>query len=524
MYNILIADDEPIVLESLKFILKKEFPGSFSFFEAVSGIDAVRLCHDNKIDLGIIDINMPGMNGLEVIREIKQQNSSLVVIILSAFDRFQYAQEAVTLGVYKYLTKPVDRNKISQTIRGALTVLESENNRITDNLALHEKLNAMTPIMESDFIYSLIFPVEEHKDVSEYLSFFSLKCTSYLFCTIEIPHITRNNRYEQYVQLHNELSEYAECVVGPLMMNRVIVFFPFGYAASEERYHFFVNNMYRQLSLKISAGVRIGVSRISDNFRRSVKIYNQSITALNAMPETESGLSFYSDRNTKEQNNRKDLARIYTTLAARLQVGDLQSVTNLFNSLCAGLSDYYDGTLDCIKNDLFELLVLMRHKANERDHEFGGIGAFYDTFGTLQQMNNFDELKKYVLTCLTSCTQVFKNLQSEKFPPQIEKVRDYVTAHLSENVTLDAAAALIHVHPAYLSKQFREVTGENFIDFETSVRIDKAKELLYKTLLSVKEITYSVGYNDQNYFSKLFKKHTGQTPTEYRQSASTMRR
>ena len=87
---------------------------------------------------------------------------------------------------------------------------------------------------------------------------------------------------------------------------------------------------------------------------------------------------------------------------------------------------------------------------------------------------------------------------------------------MSEDITLEKVAEHVDVHVVYLSRLFKETTGETFKDFITSLRMDKAKKLLATSSKSIKEVTYETGYNDQNYFSRLFKTYTGQTPTEYR--------
>ena len=110
MYNILLTDDEQIVIDTLSFIIQKEFDDKVCIFSAYSGSEAVQIFNQTKIDIAFVDINMPGLTGLEAIREMKAASPNSVMIVLSAFDRFQYAQEAIDLGVFKYLTKPVNRN------------------------------------------------------------------------------------------------------------------------------------------------------------------------------------------------------------------------------------------------------------------------------------------------------------------------------------------------------------------------------------------------------------------------------
>ena len=138
MYQILLTDDEQIVTDSLAYIIEKKFPGQTNIFKAGSGSEAIQICRSNKIDIIFMDINMPGLNGLEAISEIKQFNPSAIVIILSAFDKFQYAQEAMALGAFRYLTKPVNRNLVSQTVRYAMGIIDSVQGKLSSEIEIKE--------------------------------------------------------------------------------------------------------------------------------------------------------------------------------------------------------------------------------------------------------------------------------------------------------------------------------------------------------------------------------------------------
>ena len=107
-------------------ILNKNFEGQITIFSASSGTKALEIARSTAIDIIFMDIHMPGMNGLETISLIKRIKPNIVIIILSAYDQFQYAQEALNLGAFKYLTKPVNRNLIAQTAREAMNQVDSE--------------------------------------------------------------------------------------------------------------------------------------------------------------------------------------------------------------------------------------------------------------------------------------------------------------------------------------------------------------------------------------------------------------
>ena len=117
MFNILVTDDEQIVIDSLSFIISKNFAEEAKVYTALSGTEAIETVMKEDIDILFMDINMPGLSGLETVSVITKLKPNIVFVILSAFDQFQYAQKAIDLGAYKYITKPVNRNVVILPLR-----------------------------------------------------------------------------------------------------------------------------------------------------------------------------------------------------------------------------------------------------------------------------------------------------------------------------------------------------------------------------------------------------------------------
>lgn len=156
MYKILLADDEGIVIDSLKFIIEKNFGQNCTVEYAFSGRSVIELAERFKPDIAIMDIHMPGINGIDAMKEIRKTNKSVIFIVMTAFDKFIYAKEAINLGVMEYLTKPVNQNIITQVLQKAMDTIEADRRKRSNDLMIREKLEIVTPIIESDFIYSVL--------------------------------------------------------------------------------------------------------------------------------------------------------------------------------------------------------------------------------------------------------------------------------------------------------------------------------------------------------------------------------
>ena len=123
MYKLLIADDEQIVLDSIKFIIEKNFLYMVEVGTARSGREAIEKAEIFKPDIIFMDIMMPGINGFEAIKEIRSRLNDVLIIILTAYERFDYAREVIKLGITEYLLKPVSREKIVETVRKSIRII-----------------------------------------------------------------------------------------------------------------------------------------------------------------------------------------------------------------------------------------------------------------------------------------------------------------------------------------------------------------------------------------------------------------
>ena len=142
---------------------------------------------------------------------------------------------------------------------------------------------------------------------------------------------------------------------------------------------------------------------------------------------------------------------------------------------------------------------------------------FDNAFSVLSQENDIAMLKDFVQKLLSECIQAIQGAKSQNENPTIKKVCDYIDQNLDKDISLEEMADYSSVSPFYLSKLFKDEKGVTFINFITDKRLDKGRELLSKSDLSIKEITAQIGYNDQNYFSRIFKNKFGLSPKEYRQ-------
>ena len=514
MFNILVTDDEQIVIDSLSFIINKNFAEEAKVFTALSGTEAIEIVMKENIDIMFMDINMPGLSGLETVSVITKLKPNIVFVILSAFDRFQYAQEAINLGAYKYITKPVNRNVVIETIRGAMQLVQEKQGKLSADRELHKKLDMVSPMIENDFIYACIYNNDKSVDLSSYLDYFNLSENPWVFCCFEFPNINSDNQYSTYLKIHELLNTEHRCLVSSFMMNRIAVFFPFfsenpDFAEIQVQ----IKKIYTNLSYNISAGIRAGVSSVFSDKNQLQASYSQALSALNK--STANGGMNLSEK-PDEISGDVSTGEFKKQIIKKLTAGDSSGVKSFLELYTTELISQQLAS-DKIKNKFFELIVTANNSTRELNKSFTST-TFDNAFAILSSENDIKLLKEFVQKFLMECAQAVTSIKKAEENPIIKKVCTYVDENLSQDISLETAADFAGVSSFYLSKLFKEEKGETFINFISDKRLEKSRLLLESTELSIKEITSEVGYNDQNYFSRIFKAKYGLSPKEYRKA------
>lgn len=519
MYKILITDDEQIVIDSLSFIINKNFDGQVELFTATSGPEAIDICTQNEIDIVFMDIRMPGMTGLEAIKCILNLKPQTVIIILSAFDSFEYAQEALNLGAFKYITKPITKNIVIQIIRNAMNAVDSRKAFDSDDIELQKKLEKVSPVLESDFFYNCIFSRANSEDIYTYLDYFNITEHNFLIACFELQNLNPHEADDFYQKTKSLIHENAKCLVSSMMANRIIVFFYFDNPEDQnvsvnECAHKKVQDLFSILQTNLKCGLHAGASDCFQDVREIADKYIISLNALNSASQNEPIV--FSDETKSVDEKSDESEQMIFKIYNRLRIGDSNGVAYLVNSYLDSLHSQKK-SLDFIKSQVFEILVNAQNILREISSK-NKESCSQEFYSVISSISDETMLGSYAVETLEKITAEIQEIRSHRGNPIISKVIKYLDENISEDLSLELAAKVAGVNPFYLSKLFREETGDTFVNYISEKRLDKAKELLANSDLSVKEITAEIGYNDQNYLSKLFKARFGISPTDFRKT------
>ena len=168
MFKLLVVDDEKIVIDAVTFIIEKEFKEVIESTSAKSGREAIEKCQSFNPDIVLMDIRMPGINGMEAINEIKKTKLNTVFIIVSAYEQFEYAKEAIRLGVNEYILKPIIKKNLVNTLDNIIKVLIIDKEKKRVELENIENYQNLIPFIEHGFIYSILLGESYGSEVVTY--------------------------------------------------------------------------------------------------------------------------------------------------------------------------------------------------------------------------------------------------------------------------------------------------------------------------------------------------------------------
>ena len=528
MYKIMLADDEGIVIDSLKFIIEKEFGDECQIEYAKTGRSVIELAENYRPDIAIMDIQMPGINGIDAMKEIRANNKNVIFIVMSAYDKFDYAKEAIKLGVMEYITKPMEKSKIIAALQKAMGKIDKERMKRSNDLLIREKLETVVPIIESGLIYNMLFQEHFTEDIDNYKNLLGItQNQAYMLAVVcgddqEGSHMTNAVGSSVKMQQHDKVVRecmkeyYPNCVVGSTMGNKLAVMIPYDGDKMEYNERIAIieksRELVRVLRRKTDISFRVGISSVKtlEEARDSYK------EALNALTMTTGSVAHVDDLPIGCQYEADYPIHLEKRLFAEVKNGEtdhaIATAETYFDLVAA---NYADDVMN-MRLKVLEFALFAEHLAYESGGMTYEFRAREDYLPTIMAISDLDTLKKWFGDKIGTATHNVSCKATEKSMSVVETAKEYIQNNYSKDISLDDVSRTVNISPYYFSKIFKEETGEGFVEYLTGIRIEKAKELLNTTEYSIKEICSMVGYADPNYFSRSFKKNVGVTPTEYK--------
>lgn len=531
MYKIMLADDEGIVIDSLKFIIEKNFGQTCTVEYAYTGRSVIELAEKYKPDIAIMDIHMPGINGIEAMKEIRKNNKSVIFIIMTAFDKFNYAKEAINLGVLEYLTKPVNQSVVTEVLQKAMNIIEADRKRRSNDLMIREKLEIVIPIIESHFIYAALSGSDFDREKNDFCNLLGITDDYGMILILEFGDTLVEGKLTNpvgisvkaqmfYPAIRESLKEELDCIVSPIMVNKIVTFIPSNNPQFEyddrieliEKARKLIRDLTKQheIQFKIGIGSVTSICKLEESYKE----------ALRAIANSKSRVAHVKDLSIVCEYEPDYPINTESTLFKMIEKGDIEGTKKEANLFFDWMVNNFPEDIMDIKLKVIEFILFAEQKAFLN----GGMTYYFlyrkDYLPIIINIDNFEQLRKWFIDKVTQACKNITSKHEEQTSGLICKAKSFIEENYQKDISLDDVSRSVDISPYYFSKLFKEETGENFIEYLTNIRIEKAKSLLVHSSMNIKNICVDTGYSDPNYFSRIFKKQVGVTPTEYRDSCS----
>ena len=498
-YKLIIADDEEIECKSLRIMINKEFNDIEIVAVAKNGIELINYIEKYEPDFAIVDITMPGINGLEAIKLLSDKGINIHYIINTAYSDFEYVQQSVDLKVDTYILKSQKRVDTINRINYVCKCIDKERAKKESHIQVRTAFKKMIPIVESDIMLSIISNIENENSLDSWCEMNSKHfCSGFIFTLVPNNNhnsfFNLNGKHNMLDELHERLDDFCDFLIH-VNKNYLNIFAISTKDVSNNWKDDVVALTVKQVKLITGLKLRIGVGGIKEDLSSKYDSYLESIDVLN-------GKINLSIVNNIRNDSLKDMSLM------------------IFNDLLS--NENIENTLDILNNDLLkigdyrlikEFIMIYINTNSFNYHIKRTTNDFNNEF---LEINEKDIYKTKMIEMLLELNGLLDK-NGEKNNVYVSKALKYIDNNYHNSISLDEIAEDIGVSQFYLSRLFKEEFNQKFIDYLTQVRLNEAKRLALNSNITIKEICAKVGYANSAYFCRLFKKNTNYTFGEYRE-------
>ena len=537
MFKVMIIDDEPIIRKGLKNIVNWKRFDCEVCAEASDGLDGSELIKKHLPDIIITDIRMPGVDGLTMLRDIKEIVPQSKIIILTGYRDFDYVHEALKLGASDFILKPTKLEELTAIISRTVKELRFERERSEEFEKLKVMFRQNLPVLREKLLYDMVYEINGNEaEILAKMELFGISIDKFMLLVVQNDTDEADNReisqYDRHLYQFGIINSFEEVfsdgfgVTGIPLDDMGIMFIIMPENGKDILPEVIDKRCsYLQDIVRNCFGFTVTVA-VSSEGHGPMQLPQKLKECREALEH-----KFYLGNNTIIFHNDIDstffkyddhsmLDRLQKTLIEGVKSGNETSVKQILGDIFSYARAAEPGGFDYIKNFYYNtislinnirLSVISAESGNKPgNRQLGGLHGLIDKCGTIAELNS--ALEEAAL----SVTIKINSYNNKSIKLILRKAMEYLQDHYNEQVTLNEIAEYSYVSTYYISRMFKRELGKNFIDCLNEIRIEKAKELLKDIKYKTYEVAESVGIPDAHYFSRLFKKYVGVTPTEFR--------
>lgn len=534
--KVFLVEDEMVIRRGIKNSIDWEKEGYIFCGEASDGELAYPMIIKEKPDILITDIRMPFMDGLELCKLVKKELPNIKILILSGYDEFDYAKEAIRLGVTEYLLKPISSGKLLEALNGVSESIRREKEDKDLVRKYMEEMRENTEHEKQKFFEQMIAGNLSMADALETGKKYEMNLSAGMY-NLLLFRFTLGEENRKSRELLGE-AEYAI----EKLTERLEYVFEFQRGVEGWAFLLMADNE-EQMSER--------VKELSKDLEEIMKNYStiayfggigQPVARLRELEE-----SFREAERALAARFTMELNRIISVEDIRMaqnvdtlddieitSFGEIEKTrTMLEKFLNNGAEDEIDEFVDVYINELpeenlksvlmrqyiiMDAYIVMMSFCEKIEGIEGEMQAQSEELkNSMKTIQTLEEIKNYIRMLLKKIIGVRDTISGRRYSDIIEIAKDQIRkTYMSDEISLNTIAAEVGMSPSYFSSIFSKEMGKTFVEYLTEIRMDRGKELLMCSSMKTSEIGYEVGYKDPHYFSYIFKKTQNCTPKEFR--------
>ncbi|WP_391570700.1 response regulator [Cohnella sp.] len=564
MYKILIVDDERIIADGLADMLAESGLPLAAIRTAGSAAEALERHGEEKFDIVLTDIRMPRMDGLELFDRIRAVSEECRVIFLSGYSEFEYARTALKLGASDYLLKPVEDEEVVACLSKTIGAMERERSRLSEHGRTARELSESLPYAQGELFRNLLHSLPEMAESALDDQFRELRVPFRSSAPVTSFAMSLDDMERALSFMDEALLQFMlQNMVGELLGD-VCEFVCFaagsgvfvvalqrksaaagrqGFEQQDFEQQGFEGAGFEQMGFEGSAEtfevLRRRLGEVQEIVGRAFKLvcsfallsewvawpeWPQAIGRLIGGLKLRIGTGQIIVHSSRETAGRSPSAPAFSSDL-------LQPVTEAINLKdVPGFAASLDLLLERIEREqrsdgelaAWFLAISGRIVGVAQQHRAtAAIGPEeMSRMSNLHMHSNLAQLRSFLVRVLQAVVDEIGRQQRNPTELLVEQVKQYIVTHLYESLSLELLADKAHVNPSYLSRIFRQYTGEQLTAYVTRMKMEQAGKLLAGGAIRVQDVAARLGFDNPNYFAKVFRKATGLSPHEYRQHHS----
>lgn len=504
MYKVLLAEDEGLILDGIRNIIEWENIGLEVVHMARNGMEAVTMLDEESVDIIVTDINMPIMDGLELLSKVRKNNVRTRCIILSGYDEFEYARKAIQLDVENYILKPINEEELEKALIQAVEKLKEIDNKEKKSICSKQKL--------------LRFLSGEMK----------IECESYLEeigLIMNKPFgVVANIKVKQKDKKDEKMADIVSYLKGKYKELDMHTFY---YAKDEILLVLFTNSGNEDSILAYFSEIQVQVETIfevltfisvSSPFTVFDK-FNQAFEESKSLKKylMFSGYSSCININYVRTRKSKDITLDEGTLQKMILAKDQKAINSYIEDLFMNNSEIDKVTSDVIYNLSIKLALILQNIINE--FKLSKVYKLKDLSEVINELFKADELSDIKGIFLIEIMKIMEciHIEDSSYTPVVRQILSEVEQNYREDMNLKTLAHKYRMNTSYLGQIFQKEVGYSFSQYLTNIKNSKAKDLIMNTNMRINDIANEVGYPDASYFYRKFKQCYGTSPTTLRE-------